>query len=88
LVNKNNNALGCYNRHFNSLFGTDRSQLVANVIILCDEADRIVQRSEDVDKGRKQPLEYLEVVFPKIPDEFRDKVGVKGQNWWKEEGKG
>jgi hypothetical protein len=37
---------------------------------------------EDVDKGREQPPEYLEPVFPKIPDEFWDKVGVK-----KEKGK-
>ena len=77
LVNKTNNALERYNHHFNSLFGTDHPQLVAFVIILCDEADRIVQRLEDVDKGREQPPEYLEPVFPKIPDEFWEKVGVK-----------
>ena len=51
--------------------------LVAFVIILCDEADRIVQWLEDVDKGREQPPEYREPVFPKIPDKFWDKVGVK-----------
>ena len=70
LVNKTDNALEPYNRHFNSLFGTDQPQLVAFVIILCDEADRIVQRLEDVDKGRDQPIEYLEPVFPKISDEL------------------
>ena len=70
LVNKTNNALEHYNCHFNSLFGTDHPQLVASVIILFDEADRIVQRLEDVDKGREQPPQYLEPVFPKIPDEF------------------
>jgi hypothetical protein len=32
---------------------------------------------EDVDKGREQPPEYLEHVFPIIPDEFWNKVGVK-----------
>ena len=64
LVNKTNNALERYNRHFNSLFGTDHPQLVAFVIILHDEADRIVQRLEDVDKGREQPPKYLEPVFP------------------------
>ena len=77
LVNKTNNALERYNRHFNSLFGTDHPQLVAFVIILRDEADRIVQRLEDVDKGREQPPEYPEPVFPKIPDEFWEKVGMK-----------
>ena len=77
LVNKTNNALDHYNCHFNSHFGTDRPQLVAFLIILCDEADRIVQRLEDVDKGREQPPEYLEPVFPKIPDEFWEKIGVK-----------
>ena len=77
LVNKTNNALERYNRHFNSLFGTDHPQLVAFVKNFCDEADRIVQRLEDVDKGREQPPEYLESVFPKIPDEFWEKVGVK-----------
>jgi len=49
MVNKTNNALEHYNHHFNSLFGTDHPQLDAFVIILCDEADRIVQRLEDVD---------------------------------------
>ena len=44
LVNKTNNALEHYNHHFNSLFGTDHPHLVAFVIILRDEADRIVQR--------------------------------------------
>ena len=29
-----------------------------------------------MDKGREQPPEYLEPVFP-IPDEFWEKVGVK-----------
>jgi hypothetical protein len=77
LVNKTNNALECYNHHFNSLFGSDHSQLVAFVIIVHNETDRIVQRMEDVDKGRDQPPEYLEPVFPKIHDEFWDKVGVK-----------
>jgi hypothetical protein len=68
LVNRTNNTLKHYNRHFNSHFGTDHPQLVAFVIILRDEADCIVQRLEDVDKGREQPPEYLEPVFPKIPD--------------------
>ena len=27
--------------------------------------------------GREQPPEYVKPVFPKIPDEFWDKVGVK-----------
>ncbi len=69
LINDTNNALERYNHHFNCLFGTDHPQLVAFVIILCDEAD-IVHRLEDVDKGREQPPEYLVSVFPKIPDEF------------------
>ena len=55
---------------FQQFFGTDHPKLVAFVIILCDEADRIVQRLEDVDKGREQPPEYLEPAFPKISDEF------------------
>ena len=54
----------------------DHPQLVAFVIIW-DEADRIVQRLEYVDKGREQSPEHLEPVFPKIPDEFQYKVGVK-----------
>ncbi len=49
LVDKTNNALERYNRHFNSLFGTDHPQLVAFVVVLWDEADMIVQRLEDVD---------------------------------------
>ena len=53
LVNKTKNALEHYNHHFNSLFGTDHPQLVVFVIILCDAADRIVQRLKDVDKGRE-----------------------------------
>ena len=28
-------------------------------------------------EGKEQPPEYLEPVFPKIPDEFWEKVGVK-----------
>jgi len=46
--------------NFNSLFGTDHPQLVGFVIILWDEADRIVQRLED----GEEPPEYLEPVFP------------------------
>ena len=30
-----------------------------------------------MDKGREQSPEYLEPAFPKISDEFWDKVGVK-----------
>ena len=81
LVNKTNNDLEHYNPHFNCLFGTDHPDLVAFVIIVCNEADRIVQRLEDMDKGREQPPEYLEPVFPKIPDEFWEKS-------WYEESKG
>ena len=46
-------------------------------VTLREEADRIVQRLEDVDKGREVPPDYLEPVFPTIPDEFWDKVGVQ-----------
>jgi len=49
-----------------------------------------VQRMEDVDKGREQPPEYLEPVFPKIPDEFWDKVGMnkaKGKTGGKRKGR-
>jgi len=77
LVNKTNNAFECYNCHFNSLFGTDHPQLVALVIILCDEADRIVQGLKEVNKGKEQPPEYLEPVLPIIPNEFWDKIDVK-----------
>ena len=77
LISKTSNGLERYNHHFKSLFPTDRPALVAFVVTLREEADRIVQRLEDVDKGREVPPDYLEPVFPTIPDEFWEKVGVQ-----------
>jgi hypothetical protein len=77
LISKTSNGLERYNRHFKSLFPTDRPALVAFVVTLREEADRIVQRLEDVDKGREVPPDYLEPVFPTIPMSFGKKLGCR-----------
>lgn len=77
LISKTSNGLERYNRHFKSLFPTDRPALVGFVVTFREEADRVVQRLEDIDKGREVPPDYVEPVFPTIHDEFWEKVGVQ-----------
>ena len=88
LISKTSNGLERYNRHFKSLFPTDRPAFVAFVVTLREEADRIVQRLEDVDKGREVPPDYLEPVFPTIPDEFWEKLGCRRRRREQKRGRG
>lgn len=82
---KTSNGLERYNRHFNNILPTDHPNIVSFALALRDEADRVVQRLEDVDKCRETPPDYKkEPVFPEIPDVFWMKVGVASKGKKKE----
>ena len=70
LLHLTNNGLQRYNKHFNTICTNRHPNLVAYIHALCKEADRVVQRMNDVSKGREIPAQYNEPVFPQIPADF------------------
>lgn len=63
-------ALESYNKQFNGIRPTGHPNLVSFCHALRQEADRVVQHTDDVAKGREIPLDWDEVVFPQTPPEF------------------
>ena len=49
---------------------TSHPNLVTFAHALHKEAERVLQRMDDVAKGREVPPEYNEPIFPEIPPEF------------------
>lgn len=74
LINRTSNGLERYNRHFNGIIPSKHPNLVIFACALRSEADRVIQKMEDIDKRREIPPEYSEPVFPEIPEEFWQKV--------------
>jgi len=70
LIIRTSNCLEHYNRHFNSIISTSHPNLVTFVDALHNEVDRVLQRMENTDKGRKDTPDYKEPAFPEIPAEF------------------
>jgi len=74
LINRTSNGLECYNHHFNGIVPTSHPNLVTFTHALREEANRVIQRKEDIDKGQENALDYDDPVFPNIPEEFWDKT--------------
>ena len=74
LVNKTSNGLERQNCHFNGIVPTDHPNLVIFVQALQKEVDRVLARTENIDKGREDPPEYAEPVFPEIPSNFGEMI--------------
>ena len=70
LLHLTSNGLERYNRHFNGICPQSHPNLVAFAHALRSEADRVVQRMDDVAKGREIPPDYSEPCFPDIPHDF------------------
>jgi hypothetical protein len=69
LLHLTNNGLEHYNRHFNGICSQSHQNLVDFAHALHSEANRVVQRMDDVAKGREiHP--YSEPCFPDIPHAF------------------
>jgi hypothetical protein len=73
LLHSTSNGLESYNKHFNHFCPTSHPNLVTLAHALHQEADGIVQRMDDVAKGRETPPDYSDHVFPKILPEFYNK---------------
>ena len=79
LINHTSNGLEHYNNHFNSIVPSSHPNLVVFADALCEEADNVVQRLEDIDKRKEISLEYSNPVFPRILGEFWVKIN-RGNN--------
>ncbi len=55
LLHHTSNGLESYNKVFNSICPTKHPNLVAFVHALHREADHVIQRMDNVAKGREQP---------------------------------
>ena len=77
LINRTSNDLECYNCHFNGIVPTNHPNLVTFTHALCEEANRVIQRMEDINKGQENAPDCDDPVFPNIPDEFLDKIEAK-----------
>ncbi|KAL3778828.1 hypothetical protein HJC23_002885 [Cyclotella cryptica] len=67
LLHRTSNGLERYNRHFNGICPTTHPNLVTFAHALHKEAERVLQRMDDVAKGREVPPEYNEYRFPRNP---------------------
>jgi len=69
IINRTNNGLERYNRHYNGLFLT-KPDLFQFVRILQQETRNQVQKIDDVRKGRRKEVERDEVTIPNIPSGY------------------
>ncbi len=70
LLHHTSNGLESYNKVFNAICLTKHPNLAVFVHALCGEADCVIQRMDNVDKGREQPPCYNEPVFPDLTPAF------------------
>jgi hypothetical protein len=64
LINRTSNGLERYNRHFNGIIPSKHPNLVIFACALRSEADKVIQKMEDIDKRREIPPKYSE---PRVP---------------------
>ena len=70
LQNLTSNGLERYNRHFNAIAPTSHHNLAVFASALYDEADGVVQRTENVRKRREIVPKYEAAVLLEIPEEY------------------
>jgi len=70
LSNRTSNGLERYNRHMGAMFPHAHPTLILFVQTLKAEVDSVIQRMEDVKKGREKPPTYQGASFPTIPPEY------------------
>jgi hypothetical protein len=71
LVNRTNNGLERYNRHFNSLFNKKPS-LLEFVQIVEEESRFQDQKNTDIRCGRRKEVEREERTIPVVPQAYLD----------------
>ena len=74
-TNRTSNGLEHYNCHFNGVISTSHPNLISFIDALLNKVDRVLQRMENIDKGRADAPEYKEPAFPDIPAEFLEIIG-------------
>ena len=52
LINKTSNGFEHYNHHFNEICTSIHLNLARFTRMLCGDADKVISRMEDIDKGR------------------------------------
>ena len=70
LSNRTSNALERYNRTVAKIFPSPHPSLLLFVQSLQKESERVIQRVENVFKGREDPPTYRGLTFPSIPEDF------------------
>ena len=58
----------------NGIVPTSHHNLVTFTHALHEEANHVIQKIEDIDKGRENAPDYDDHVFPNTPDEFWNKI--------------
>jgi hypothetical protein len=79
LINRTNNGLERYNRHYNGLFDS-KPDLFQFVRILQQETRNQVQKLDDIRKGRRNKVDRDLVTIPLIPNayiDFRDSYNLR-----------
>lgn len=72
LSNRTSNGLERYNRHMKEIFPHAHPSLVVFASVLEKEVEEVIQRIEDVKKGREAPPTLTGANFPDIPEDFED----------------
>ena len=85
LANRTSNPLERYNRWMNNdVFPCVHPPLAVFVSCLNTEAKRVVEKIDDVRKGRDEPAPHKDAYFPPIPEEY---TSFRGFNHVPEKGK-
>ena len=69
IMNRTNNGLERYNRHYNELFANTPS-LLEFCEVMEEESRRVARRLQDIDAGKEKRPVYKEVTIPQIPPAY------------------
>ena len=69
-VDRTNNLIERYNRHFHTCFPSKRPSLPAYVALLKKESERLVRYKRDVERGHAEPGERAPIDWPVIPQAY------------------
>ena len=72
IINRTNNGLERYNRHYNELFAKGQPSLIEFIQTLEEESCYQAARLEAIRKNKKAPPTYQGVTIPEIPDGYKD----------------